>query len=726
MGLSCFTHSPAMLSGRCPGAGGSLQRRGPPPDQEEIDMLQQKRIAELPLLQAAKKNDVSAIQKLLSCPKTDLYGRGAVGETALHVAALYDNLEAAVALLKAAPDLINEPMTSTLYEGETALHIAVLNQNLNLVKELIRRGADVASPRASGTFFTHSAYHLLYFGEHILSFAACMGNVEIVRLLIESGADLRAQDSLGNTVLHILVHQPNKNVSCTMYDLILSYDKGLRGLHVNKMQNKAGFTPFQLAAKEGNATMFEHLVEKMKKKQFCFGPISYTLYDLTEIDNWALEQSILKLVSSSKRKEACRILDLPPMKELVNMKWCKYGRPYFCILAILYVLYMTCFSLVCANRPLKPRLNLSSNPRDMTLFIQKSLQESYETPADELRLVGELISVVGAFGILIIKLPGLLRIRDFRFFLDTVAGGPFHLIIVIHGCLVLVILLMRITNTDNEVVPMSSALVFGWCYIMYFARGFEIVGPFTIMLQKMMFGDLLRFLCLMLLVVLGFGTALYVAFQTEDPNAMGMFYNYPVSLYSTYQLLVLVLNSPANYAVNLPVMYTVVYIAFALICNLLMFNLFIAMMSDTHWRFAQERDELWRLQVVATTVMLEQSLPRFMWSRSGILGVDYGLDNRRYICVEDLDIHNKGETSLGKEEDNLHHDEKNEQPVNFLNKSPKEERKEDLEPFLQMPYRRNISQRKSSRGWQILRSAPRELIQGLANPTSDEEDTYLI
>uniref|UniRef100_A0A4X1V1C6 Transient receptor potential cation channel subfamily V member 5 n=1 Tax=Sus scrofa TaxID=9823 RepID=A0A4X1V1C6_PIG len=602
---------------------------------DEAHMLQQKRIRESPLLRAAKENDLCVLKKLLLDRTCDFRQRGALGETALHVAALYDNLEAATVLMEAAPELVKEPTICEPFVGQTALHIAIMNQNVNLVKALLAHGANV-SARAVGSAYRLSPQNLIYFGEYPLSFAACMGSEEMVRLLIDHGADIRAQDSLGNTVLHILVLQPNKTFACQMYNLLLSYDG--RGDHLQSLElvpNHEGLTPFKLAGVEGNTVMFQHLMQKRKHIQWTCGPLTSTLYDLTEIDSWGEDVSFLELVVSSKKREARQILEQTPVKQLVSFKWRRYGRPYFCVLGTLYVLYMVCFTMCCIHRPLKPRSRNCTSPRDITIFQQKLLQEAYVTHQDKIRLAGELMTVFGAVIILFLEIPDIFRVGFSRYFGQTVLGGPFHVITITYASLVLVTMVMRLSNTDGEVVPMSFALVLGWCSVMYFARGFQMLGPFTIMIQKMIFGDLMRFCWLMAVVILGFASAFFIIFQTEDPNKLGHFYSYPMALFSTFELFLTIIDGPANYDVDLPFMYSVTYAAFAIIAALLMLNLLIAMMGDTHWRVAHERDELWRAQVVATTVMLERKLPRCLWPRSGICGYKFGLGDRWFLRVED-------------------------------------------------------------------------------------------
>uniref|UniRef100_A0A3B4AYZ0 Ion transport domain-containing protein n=1 Tax=Periophthalmus magnuspinnatus TaxID=409849 RepID=A0A3B4AYZ0_9GOBI len=580
---------------------------------------------------------VGCIRKLLSSASTNIFERGALGETALHVAVMNDNMDAAVALMDGAPELINEPMTSDLFQGVTPLHIAVVNQNINLVHHLISRKGDVATPRVTGLYFRRRGSGLIYYGEHVLSFAACAGNEDIITMVIDAGASTRVQDYRGNTVLHILVLQPNKTTACQAMDLIMARDAELdQAVPLDMVPNYRGLTPFKLAAKEGNVVAFQHLVNKRRIVQWSLGPLTSNLYDLTEIDSWADNMSVLELIVGSHQREARRILEVTPVRQLVSLKWNLYGKHYFRLLLLLYLLYIGTFTLCCSYRPLKDAPeNYTLSDMDKTIRVQKTLEESYLTHKDSLRLVGEVISVLGALLILLLEIPDIIRVGAKRYFGQTALGGPFHVILISYACLVVLLCVFRVCQLNGEAELMAVCLVLGWCNVMFFARGFEMLGPYVIMIQKIIFGDLTKFMWLSLIVLLGFSTSLWVVYMTQEVDAIPAYRSFPITLFSQFELSVGLIDLPVDHTIITPPIVHVLHCTFSVVSYILLLNLLIAMMSDTHWRVAQERDELWRTQVVATTLMLERRLPRCLWPRLGVCGQSFGLMERWYLRVED-------------------------------------------------------------------------------------------
>uniref|UniRef100_A0A669BQX8 Transient receptor potential cation channel, subfamily V, member 6 n=1 Tax=Oreochromis niloticus TaxID=8128 RepID=A0A669BQX8_ORENI len=574
----------------------------------------------IPLFYAAKNNSAGCIKKLLGCASTNIFERGSLGETALHVAVMNDNLDAAVALMDGAPDLINEPMTSELFQGITPLHIAVVNQNIDLVRHLISRGGDVSTPRVTGLYFRKRIGGLMYCGEHILSFAACAGNMDIISMVIDAGASTRIQDYKGNTVLHILVLQPNKNIACQVIDLIMARDAELdQQVPLDMVPNSRGLTPFKLAAKEGNIVIFQHLVNKRRVVQWSLGPLTSHLYDLSEIDSWADSMSVLEVIVASQQKEARKILEVTPVRQLVSLKWNLYGKHYFRFLLFLYLLYIGTFTLCCMFRPLKKAPeNYTTSDADKTVWVQKTLKESYTTHGDNVRLAGEIISVIGAFVILVLEIPDILRVGAKRYFGQTALGGPFHVILISYACLVVLLLVFRVCEVQREAEVMAVCLVLGWCNVMFFARGFEMLGPYVITIQKIIFGDLTKFMWLISIVLFAFSTCEYI-----EVDSLPAYHSYPISLFSQFELSVGLIDLPVDHTIPIPAIVYVLHCTSSLVSHILLLNLLTAMMSDTQWRVGQERDELWRTQVVATTLMLERRLPRCLWPRLGVCGLNY-------------------------------------------------------------------------------------------------------
>lgn len=109
---------------------------------------------------------------------------------------------------------------------------------------------------------------------------------------------------------------------------------------------------------------------------------------------------------------------------------------------------------------------------------------------------------------------------------------------------------------------------------------------------------------------LNFISALWMVYMTQEPESMPSYRSFPITLFSQFELSVGLIDLPVDHTISTPPIVHVLHCTFSVVSYILLLNLLIAMMSDTHWRVAQERDELWRTQVSHTYELRECSEKR--------------------------------------------------------------------------------------------------------------------
>lgn len=94
-----------------------------------------------------------------------------------------------------------------------------------------------------------------------------------------------------------------------------------------------------------------------------------------------------------------------------------------------------------------------------------------------------------------------------------------------------------------------------------------------------------------------------MVYMTQEPESIPSYRSFPITLFSQFELSVGLIDLPVDHTIATPPIVHVLHCTFSVVSYILLLNLLIAMMSDTHWRVAQERDELWRTQVNTLTHM---------------------------------------------------------------------------------------------------------------------------
>ncbi|XP_072248139.1 transient receptor potential cation channel subfamily V member 1-like [Leuresthes tenuis] len=558
-------------------------------------------------------------------------------------------------------NLINASYKDRCYKGQTALHIAIERRSFELVKLLVQKGADVQA-KANGTFFQRNAGLGFYFGELPLSLAACTNQPDIVSFLMEnpySRADLTDKDSQGNTVLHALIviaddSTENTDMITQIYDEVLIHHNKLKKnilVQLEEIENNQGLTPLKLAAKLGKIGLFRHMLNRefmdeetrqlsRKFTEWVYGPVHSSLYDMSSIDTNENNSVLEIIIFGNEIPNRPEMLQIEPLRSLLKNKWEKFASKLFLINFLAYLMYLAIFTTVA--------------------FYRKDGQPPFpieNVPLDYLRCAGELISVLGAARFLYKTITIFQRNPPNLTALFT--DGFSEILFFLQAVLLLICAVLYCSGRREYVGFLVFSLALAWINVLYYTRGSKQLGMYNVMMQRMILGDLLHFLCVYSVLLLGFSAAIVTLIDdsptTNSTLTRGRSFDvepfkckkpsYNDIRFTTLELFKFTIGMGdlefTDHVQSREVFY-ILLISYIVLTYILMLNMLIALMGNTVERISKQSETIWNLQRAFTILDMERTLPRWLRrklqkSMSEMVCFRNDLDKyRRFIRVTEM------------------------------------------------------------------------------------------
>ncbi|XP_062340899.1 transient receptor potential cation channel subfamily V member 1 [Osmerus eperlanus] len=595
------------------------------------------------LFQAAARGDVTMLDglhdyltktmKKLSHSEYQSYGKNPLLKALLNLKdQRNDTVEYLLNIAEQMGDLkefVNAAYTDSYYNGQSALHIAIERRSLHYVTLLVSKGTDV-HVKACGRFFQLHNGPSFYFGELPLSLAACTNQKNIVDFLMENEyqrARVEDRDSLGNTVLHALVvvddkDQQNTEFIVTMYDHILTNTARLYpNLKLEDIENKQGLTPIKLAAKMGKIGVFEHILHRefqhqetkhlsRKFTEWAYGPVHSSLYDLDSLDSYE-NNSVLKiLVYGSDIPNRHKMLQIEPLNRLLEEKWERFAARIFFFNFLVYVLYVSVFTFISYNR------REGKSP----FYIQHT-RDGY------IYLAGQILVAVTS---LYLFIGGILDFkRKHPNLRSLVIDGYCDILFFLQAVLYIISSVLDVCGREEYLGFLVLCLALSWVNLLYFSRGCEHMGIYSVMIQKMIISDIMRFLFVYIVFLFGFSAAVVTLLVEPSPVAKNTtaiggrsFFaanedetctkvTFESLSYTTLELFKFTigmgdLEFTENYKYK--AVFYVLLISYIVLTYILLLNMLIALMSGTVAEISKDSTSIWKLQRAITILDLERSL----------------------------------------------------------------------------------------------------------------------
>ncbi|XP_051891861.1 transient receptor potential cation channel subfamily V member 3-like isoform X2 [Pristis pectinata] len=487
-------------------------------------------------------------------------------------------------------DLINAAYTDKIYRGQTALHIAVERRRCDLVQVLVQNGAAI-DVMAKGSFFRNKRNKQcsFYFGGFPLGLAACTNQPDVVTFLIEQGADPRAQDRAGNTVLHALVSiacetAETRSFVTDMYDFILIKSADLEPhSNLEKITNRKGLTPLHLAAHTGKIGIFRHILGREIKQQkykhlsrkfteWEYGPVTCSLYDLSSVDTIEENSVLQTVVYSSRNRNRHEMLCVEPMNELLQRKWEDFGAYMFLISFLFYLSYILCLTIMASHRP-------EGNKAAGCVSWVKT--QVYIVLAAVYFLIKEGAEMV------------YLRRSDLH---SVLVDGSFHILYFVQSGLVVIFSSLCWADVEGSRILLVLALALGWFNVLYYTRGFKLTGIYCVMIKKIILQDILRFLLVYMVFIVGFAAALASLIEECPAGIECPFSGFSTTILELFKLTIGLGDLGIQKHSRFPVFFHTLLVLYVILTFVLLLNMLIALMGETVTKISSDSEKIWKLQ----------------------------------------------------------------------------------------------------------------------------------
>ncbi|XP_038614942.1 transient receptor potential cation channel subfamily V member 2 isoform X1 [Tachyglossus aculeatus] len=524
--------------------------------------------------------------------------------------------------------LVNATCHDKNYRGHSALHIAIEKRSLTWVKVLVENGANVHA-KADGQFFQKSKGICFYFGELPLSLAACTKQWDVVEFLLENPhqpARLEESDSQGNTVLHALVtiadnSKENSSLVSAMYDDILR--AGARicpSVKLEDIPNNQGLTPLKLAAKEGKIEIFKHILQREMSGEYqhlsrrftewSYGPVQAALYDLSSVDSCEDNSVLDIIVFGCRAPNRHRMVVLEPLNKLLQEKWESLAVRFYFNFAC-YVIYMMVFTAVAYHQPV----------------LGKSFLPLKATPGNSMLLLGHILILFGGFYLFF----GQLRYfwKRHRFLWITFVDSYFEILILVQSLTTVGAQVLCFMKLEWYLPVLVFSLVVGWVNTLYYTRGFEPTGIYSVMIQKVILRDLLRFLLVYFVFLFGFAVAL-VSLTREavplpplntsltppdggsDDDGKTTYSNMFTASLELFKFTIGMGELEFQEHLRFKGFVMFLLLVYVLLTYILLLNMLIALMSETVNSVSTDSKSIWKLQRAIAVLEMEMG---YWWCR---------------------------------------------------------------------------------------------------------------